>query len=75
MVKKKAVDNPREEGGRPEKIKQYLLDKRTELVWALGSQDFNNADIGYIFNVDRSVISLIMRKKPKDWKTKWIKTN
>lgn len=54
--------------------KQYLVDKRDELIWALSLQDYSGADIAFIFNVHRSVISNALKKKPRGWKPKWIKT-
>lgn len=74
MAKSQGVENLRK-GGRPFKVEQHLMDKRDELVWALSLQDYNRADIGKIFNVHRSVISRIMKKKPRDWKPKWIKAS
>ena len=53
--------------------KSYLVDKRNELVWALDYQEYNGADIGTIFNVNRSTINRILKKKPKNWKPKWVK--
>lgn len=54
-------------------VERHLLDKRDELVWALGLQEYKNADIAKIFNVHRSVIGKIMRRKPRDWQPKWRK--
>lgn len=58
---------------RPTKEKQYLFDKRRELIWALSHQDYSNADIGIIFNRDASVITRIVNQMPKDWEPKWTK--
>lgn len=54
-------------------IEQHLLDKRNELVWALSKQDYKDAQIARIFNVDRAVIGRIIKRMPKHWKPKWQK--
>ena len=56
-----------------EKLKQHLRDKRNEIIWALGHQGYNNADIGCMFNLNRSTVLDVMKKKPKDYKVKWVK--
>lgn len=52
---------------------QYLLDKRAELVWALSLQDYSQANIAYIFNVDPAVINRIIKRIPQGWQPKWKK--
>jgi len=54
-------------------MKSHLIEKRNELIWALSLQEYSLAQIGKIFNVDRSTIMRIVRTKPQDWKPKWIK--
>ena len=49
------------------------MDKRDELIWALDLQDYKPAQIGRIFNLNRSTISRIIEARPKDWKPKWVK--
>lgn len=61
-----------------EKIKEiesYLRSKRDELIWALSLQDFNDAQIGRIFNLNRSTIKRIIENKPLGWKPKWQKVH
>ena len=58
---------------RPPKERIHLYEKRTELVWALEFQGYSGEELGVIFNVDRAVISRILKKKPKRWKPKWVK--
>jgi len=60
---------------RPQKKKQYLMEKYYELVWALAKQDYNNADIGVIFNRHRSNIKKAVAKMPKEWQSKWTKVH
>jgi len=55
------------------KNKQYIFDKRNELIWALRHQGYSFGDIGVMFNLDRSTIFEIVGKSPKDWQPKWIK--
>lgn len=50
-----------------------LLAKRKEIMWSLGSQGFNNAQIGRIVGLKRSRANVIMNQKPKNYKSKWIK--
>jgi len=52
---------------------KYIREKRIELIWALSLQDYTHAQIARIFNVDRSTIMRIIRKKPSRWKSKWVK--
>jgi hypothetical protein len=63
-MSKQIVDKP---------LEQYLMDKRNELIWALSSQDYTQAQIGRIFNLDRSTIKQIINKKPVNWVTPWFK--
>lgn len=58
-----------------ELIKELLISKRTELIWALSLQDFTHEDIAYILrDADRSTITRTIEKRPADWKPKWKKT-
>ncbi len=56
------------------KEKVHLVLKRQELMWALKTQEYNGEEIAFMFNLDRSVISRILKGKPKDWTPKWIRT-
>lgn len=60
---------------RPTKEKQHLVEKRDELIWALSLQDYNNEEIGGIFNLDRSSVKRIKDKMPNDWRPKWKKVS
>lgn len=51
----------------------HIQDKRDELIWALNSQDYTDAQISRMFNINRSTVARIIKKKPKDWKVKWVK--
>ncbi len=54
-------------------IENHLLEKRNELIWALDLQDYTNAQIGRIFNLNRATVLRVIAMKPKDWKPKWVK--
>jgi len=58
---------------KPTTEKKHLKEKRDELVWALNYQGYNGEEIGYIFNVHRSVIHHVLKKKPSNWQPKWVK--
>ena len=55
------------------KEKLHLIDKRAEIVYALDHQGYNGEEIGVIFNLHRSVISRVLKNKPKAYKPKWEK--
>lgn len=42
-------------------------------MWSLSSQGFNDAQIGRIFGLSRSRSHVIMKEKPKGYKSPWIK--
>lgn len=55
-------------------VKQHLLDKRDELMWALSLQDYRIIDIAHIFNIKhRSTVMRILARKPEGWVPRWIK--
>lgn len=55
-------------------VERHLLDKRDELIWALNLQGYKGAEIGRIFNsLHRSAVNQIVRRKPKDYRPKWVK--
>ena len=54
-------------------LAKHLTAKRNELIWALNAQDYNNAEIGRIFNIERSTVLRIIRKKPAKWSSPWFK--
>jgi len=58
---------------RPLNEKKHLYDKRDELIWALDFQGYNGQEIGTIFNVNRSQIHRVIKKKPSEWRVKWTK--
>lgn len=51
----------------------HIKDKRDEIIWALSLQDYTPAQIGRMFNINRSTVLRILDAKPKDWKPKWVK--
>ncbi len=48
---------------RIEGTKKYLLEKRAQLMRDLAQDGYNNADIGVIFNIDRSGVLRILSTK------------
>lgn len=54
-------------------LEHHLREKRNELIWALSMQDYNHAEIGRIFNMDRSNVRKVVARKPRDYKPKWQK--
>lgn len=54
-------------------IKEYLQDKRNELIWSLAEQDYSLTDIGSIFNLSKTQIHNIVKQRPADWKSPWVK--
>ena len=55
------------------RLENYLREKRDELIYALSSQDYTEAQIGRIFKLDRARIHTILKKKPVGYKPKWVK--
>lgn len=51
----------------------HLQEIRNELVWILNAHGYNGADIGQIFNVNRSTISDALKLRPAKWIPKWVK--
>lgn len=56
-------------------VKQHLLDKRNEILFALSLQeDYTLADISVILNIKhRSTILRILKRRPKNYISKWVK--
>lgn len=54
-------------------LKKHLLAKRNEFIWALAEQDYNASEIAAIFNMDRSYVFKIVKKKPGWWLCPWVK--
>ena len=55
-------------------IRQHLLDKRDELLWALSDQGYNLADLCVIFNIThRNTVLRIINRKPAGWVSRWVK--
>ncbi len=67
MEDKKTVIN----SGQP--LEQYLLEKRNEIIYALSSQDYNEAQIGRIFRLSRVSVHRILKDKPNGYRPKWVK--
>lgn len=57
---------------RIEGTKKYCLEKRAELIILLKKQGYNGADIGIVFNIDRSVVNRIISTHYKIIKNKII---
>ncbi len=55
------------------KEEQHIRDKKYELIWALDDQDYSLPQIAVMFNIHRSSVMRIIKKKPKGWKPKWVK--
>lgn len=45
--------------------KLYLLKKRDEIMRQLSFEGFNGSDIGFIFNVNRSTVSDVVKERNK----------
>ncbi len=50
--------------------KEYLLDKRAELMLSLSLEGYNMADIGKVFSIDRSGVLRILTSFKKSLKGK-----
>lgn len=55
------------------KIKSHIQAKRREIIYALSVQDYTDSEIATIFNLNRSSILRIIAKRPKDYKSPWVK--
>ena len=57
-------------------IPAYLRDKRDEIIWSLSNQqEYPPVDIQKMFNFKHiSTVTRILQRKPKGWKSPWIKT-
>jgi predicted DNA-binding protein YlxM (UPF0122 family) len=55
------------------KEKRHIREKKVELIYALSLQDYTDTEIASIFNVNRSTILRIIKKRPSTWRPKWIK--
>lgn len=51
----------------------HLQEIRNELVWILSEQGYNGADIGQVFNINRSTVSDALKLRPAKWIPKWVK--
>ena len=54
-------------------MKEHLREKRQELIWAVSAQGYNDVEVGQMFGVHKATIGRIIRKRPKDYKPKWVK--
>jgi len=51
-------------------METHVKEKRAELIWALSIQDYTFAQIGRIFNINRSTVLRIIKEMPKGWQLK-----
>jgi len=54
-------------------MREFIKEKRTELIWALGDQGYSQAHLAEMFNTSRVDIMRVMKRKPKEWNPKWVK--
>ena len=54
-------------------MKEYVKEKRDEIIRALGQQDYVLQDIADMFNTNKTEIFRIIEKTPKGWITPWVK--
>ena len=64
MKKVTTVDKP---------LKRHLLEKRNEFIWSLTDQDYNSSEIAALFNMDRSYVFKIIKKRPPGWTNPWFR--
>ena len=58
---------------KPLGIKPHLSIKRAELIWSLAQQNYNDAEVGNIFNISKQRVLAIRNQMPRGWKSPWIK--
>lgn len=54
-------------------MKRHLLMKRSELIWALSLQDYTISEIAEIFGISTSRADILIKSRPADWSSPWIK--
>ena len=54
-------------------LERHLRIMRNELIWTLSYREYTDAQIGRVFNINRSTVKRVVAKKPKDWKSEWKK--
>jgi predicted DNA-binding protein YlxM (UPF0122 family) len=54
-------------------MQSYLKEKRNEFIWSLSQQGYNGSQIALIFNIPRSTVHDIIKKKPDNWSSPWVK--
>jgi predicted DNA-binding protein YlxM (UPF0122 family) len=54
-------------------MKEYLREKRNELLWSMCEQDYSVSDIGAIFGLPKSTTHDIIKKRPDGWTSPWTK--
>jgi predicted DNA-binding protein YlxM (UPF0122 family) len=54
-------------------MKQHIKHKQTELIRALGMQDYSYQEIADIFGVSKSYVFKIISTTSKDWISPWVK--
>jgi len=54
-------------------IKQYMEDERLEMIWTLNRLGHSYQDIADVFNMPRATVYSLVKKRPLNWQTSWIK--
>lgn len=54
-------------------MKKHIKDKQTELIRALGKQDYSYQEIASIFGVSKSYVFKIISNTSKEWVSPWVK--
>lgn len=54
-------------------MKQHIKHKQTELIRALGIQDYSYQEIADIFGVSKSYVFKIISTTSKEWISPWVK--
>jgi hypothetical protein len=57
------------------KIPGHVYNKRDELIWSLSdaSQGYAMSEIAWMFGISKTLVFNIIKRKPKDWSSPWIK--
>lgn len=54
-------------------MKKHIKDKQTELIRALGVQDYSYQEIASIFGVSKSYVFKVISNTSKAWVSPWVK--
>ena len=57
------------------RLKEHLRHKQSELIRALGTQDYSYQEIANIFGVSKSYVFKIISTTSKEWVCPWVKRN